>query len=64
VALLTTDNVCSAARVLLVMAPSEDFAAGVMALAHALGADVQLPPRRDVVPVVVTIDANGREVAR
>jgi hypothetical protein len=46
------------------MAPSEDFAAGVMALAHALGADVQLPPRRDVVPVVVTIDANGREVAR
>lgn len=57
------DDVGRIAATLIALSPSEDFAAGVMALAHAVGANVQLPPRRDVVPVIV-IDAAGREVGR
>ena len=47
----------------VVLAPSPDFALGVVWLAAQLGADVRLPERPAAV-VVVTIDGNGREVAR
>ena len=57
------DDIGRIAQTLIALAPSEDFIAGVMALAHAVGANVQLPPRRDVVPVIV-IEAAGREVAQ
>ena len=57
------DDIARIAATLMALSPSEDFAAGVVALAHAVGADVQLPRRRDPLPVVVTIDS-GREVAR
>ena len=45
----------------VVLAPSWEFAAGVAWLAAQLGATVQLPERP---AVIVTIDGNGREVAR
>ena len=47
----------------VVLAPSPDFALGVAWLAAQLGADVRLPERREVLPVVVVIDGNGAEVA-
>lgn len=57
------DDIGRIAATLIALSPSEDFIAGVMALAHAVGADVRIPTRRDPLPVVVTIDS-GREVAR
>ena len=58
------DDIGRIAQTLIALAPSEDFIAGVMALAHAVGADVKPHRRRDALPVVVTVDGNGREVGR
>lgn len=55
------DDVKSIALALMLTSPSEEFAAGVMALAFALGANVPQPPQRAVVPVVV-MDSNGKEL--
>ena len=53
------------ASTLLALAPSPEFAAGVLALANAMGAPVRLPELREPAPVVVMIDApNGHEVTR
>ena len=51
------------AKTLATIGPTPDFAAGVLALAHALNVPVQLPERREAA-VVVVLDANGREVAQ
>jgi hypothetical protein len=51
------------AQTLVAVGPTPDFAAGVLALAHALNAPVQLPERRESA-VVVVIDDGGRELAR
>ena len=45
----------------IVISPSMEFAAGVAWLAGQLNAPVKLPDRA---AVVVTVEANGREVAR
>lgn len=45
------------AQTLAVVGPSADFAAGVLALAHALNAPVRLPERRDPESAVVVIEA-------
>lgn len=47
-------------QTLIAMAPSLDFAAGVAALCHAVGAPVRLPERREPAPVVVMIDSEVR----
>lgn len=54
------DDIARIAATLMAMAPTPDFAAGVMALATALGAPVQLPRQ----PVNVTLDAIAMELTR
>ena len=46
------DDIGQIALTLAAVAPSEDFAAGVLALAHAVGAPVELPER----PTAVTVE--------
>ena len=46
------DDIARIAATLMAMAPSPEFAAGVMALATALGAPVQLPRQ----PVNTTVE--------
>lgn len=52
------DDVARIAATLMAMAPSEDFAAGVMALADAVGATVKPPRRpwwRETAPVMIDV---------
>lgn len=71
-ALLTTKEVENAALALLAVAPFTNFdgwnnpdilAAGVCLMAKALGAEMQLPERREAMAVTVK-DAAGQEVTR
>lgn len=48
-------DIARIAATLMAMAPSDEFAAGVMALATALGAEVQPPKRRVDRPVAVEV---------
>jgi hypothetical protein len=46
------------AETLAVVGPTPDFAAGVLALAHALNAPVQLPKPNDIAAMTIVIDSS------
>ena len=56
-------EIAQIAKTIAAVGPNADFAAGVYALAFALNAPVQLPERREPMPLII-VDANGQEVTR
>lgn len=55
------DDIAQIGATLIAIAPSWEFAAGVAALCDAIGAPVKLPKRSEP-PVIVVVNADGREV--
>lgn len=56
------DDIAQIGKTLVAMAPSWDFAAGVVALCSAVGAPVRLPERP--APPAVMIEATAQEVCK